>query len=36
MRGYHTRKFKIPRKKIDNKILSGYVDRMIKHTIEVI
>ena len=35
MRGYYVRKFKIPRKKADLKILESYVDRFIKHYIEV-
>ena len=34
MKGYHTRKFKIPRKKVDNKIINNYVDNFIKNSIE--
>ena len=35
MRGYHTRKFKIPRKKMDFQIMRNYVDRIMKNFMEV-
>lgn len=36
MRGYHTRKYLIPRKLATNRILANYVDRLVKSYIEVI
>lgn len=36
MKGYYTRKVIIPRKKIDQQIYNNYVDRLMKHYIEVI
>lgn len=35
MRGHYTRKYIIPRKKIDQRIFENYVDRLMKHYIEV-
>ncbi|KRX06700.1 hypothetical protein PPERSA_09102 [Pseudocohnilembus persalinus] len=34
MRGYYVRKFILPKKKTDNRIMENYVDRLMKHYIE--